>query len=357
MRYHCLGVLNASTSSNERKFSVKTTLFPARSSPSHRVDLRSMHLHGNRLFTCTTLLAVMACASYPAHARDKNIANCGERGQLAVQILGSGGPEVAGGRASSAYLVWWNGGARLMIDAGAGSFLRFGESGAHIEDLWHIGLTHLHVDHSVDLVSFTKAGFFTDRTDALSISGPTAGGVFPAVDVFLRRLFGHDGAYAYLAGALDGSGGHFRLEPMVVSAAVGEQQSVLKKPEFLLDSIGVRHGPVPSLAYRLTAGATTVAFAGDQDAASPAFWHAVRGADVLIVHLAIADDRDAVAATLHATPQRLAVAAAQAKVKHLVLAHLMKRSLAGIETAIRSIGTHYAGAVSVATDGACVELH
>jgi predicted dienelactone hydrolase len=60
--------------------------------------------------------------------------NCGEKG-VAVQVLGSGGPELEDKRASSSYLVWQDGQARVLIDAGGGSALRFGESGAKMSQL------------------------------------------------------------------------------------------------------------------------------------------------------------------------------------------------------------------------------
>jgi hypothetical protein len=49
--------------------------------------------------------------------------NCGGEG-VAVQVLGSGGPELQAKRASSSYLVWQDGQARVLIDAGGGSGLR-----------------------------------------------------------------------------------------------------------------------------------------------------------------------------------------------------------------------------------------
>jgi hypothetical protein len=54
---------------------------------------------------------------------------CGGAG-VSVQVLGSGGPELQDKRASSSYLVWQDGQARVLVDAGGGSALRFGESGA-----------------------------------------------------------------------------------------------------------------------------------------------------------------------------------------------------------------------------------
>ena len=73
---------------------------------------------------------------------------CGATG-VAVQVLGSGGPEMKG-RASSAYLIWQQGKARALVDAGGGSALRLGESGALMADLEVVLFTHLHSDHSAD---------------------------------------------------------------------------------------------------------------------------------------------------------------------------------------------------------------
>jgi len=71
---------------------------------------------------------------------------------LALQVLGSGGPQAADGRrAGTAYLVWIQGRARLLIDAGGGTLTRFGAAGARFEDLDLIALTHLHADHAAEL--------------------------------------------------------------------------------------------------------------------------------------------------------------------------------------------------------------
>jgi phosphoribosyl 1,2-cyclic phosphodiesterase len=73
--------------------------------------------------------------------------SCGAQG-VAVQVLGSGGPELQDKRASSSYLVWENGQARVLVDAGGGSALRFGESGAQMSQLDVLLFSHFHVDHS-----------------------------------------------------------------------------------------------------------------------------------------------------------------------------------------------------------------
>jgi len=60
--------------------------------------------------------------------------------KVEFEVLGSGGPEIDG-RASASYIVWIDNKARVLIDAGSGSMLRFEQSGAKIEDLEAIVLT------------------------------------------------------------------------------------------------------------------------------------------------------------------------------------------------------------------------
>ncbi|MGY8859642.1 MAG: hypothetical protein ACKVHM_06050, partial [Pseudomonadales bacterium] len=47
---------------------------------------------------------------------------------VTLQILGSGGPNDISGRASSGYLIWIDEESKIMIDAGSGTSLRFGEA-------------------------------------------------------------------------------------------------------------------------------------------------------------------------------------------------------------------------------------
>src|SRR6516165_7011212 len=78
-------------------------------------------------------------------ARSTAAQSCGAHG-VAIQVLGSGGPELQDKRASSSYLVWQDGRPRVLVDAGGGSALRFGESGAQMSQIDVILFTHYHVD-------------------------------------------------------------------------------------------------------------------------------------------------------------------------------------------------------------------
>src|SRR5260370_41133021 len=117
--------------------------------------------------TCFLLLVsfVLSCAFLPSDVAQ----SCSSLG-VAVQVLGSGGPELQDKRASSSYLVWEKGQARVLIDAGGGSALRFGESGAQMSQLDVLLFTHFHVDHSGDFSALIKSSWFEDRNRPLPIS-------------------------------------------------------------------------------------------------------------------------------------------------------------------------------------------
>src|SRR5260370_6902018 len=67
-------------------------------------------------------------------------------GPATVQILGSGGPAINRERASASYLLWVGGQAKMLVDMGGGTYLRFGQSGANLAPPPLVLLTHLHPD-------------------------------------------------------------------------------------------------------------------------------------------------------------------------------------------------------------------
>lgn len=280
-------------------------------------------------------------------------ADCGSTG-IAVQVLGSGGPIADDARASSGYLVWVDGRARVLIDIGGGVFLRFGESAARIEDLELIALTHLHTDHAADLPALVKSGYFSERTRALTISGPDAGPGFPGIGEWLGALFDAEhGAWRYLAGALDGSAGQFALQPKPVAAASHRPVMVLASGGLRVEALGVPHGPVPALAYRVTVDGQRLVFGGDQNGSDERFWKFARDADLLVMALAIPERADPVARQLHAPPSIIGAGAARARVRRLLLSHFMERSLYSLDANLADVRRGYAGPVAVAQDLAC----
>jgi ribonuclease BN (tRNA processing enzyme) len=223
--------------------------------------MKIVKLSSALLFALTTLL-VSACGEVAATPM------CNSPGMTAVQVLGSGGPIADDGRSSSAYLVWVDGKARVMIDVGSGSFLRFGESGAKFSDLLFIGLSHFHTDHSADFPALLKTGYFDDSRAPLTVSGPSGNRRFPGLDDFLERtISAANGSYAYLSDYLGDSGRARSILPIevavndIVVTRVYENTS----HNITVDALPVPHGVVPALAFRVSVGEESVVFTSDQN--------------------------------------------------------------------------------------------
>src|SRR5215471_1617432 len=107
---------------------------------------------------------------------------------VAVQILGSGAPGFVKDRANTSYLLWVGGQAKILIDAGGGACVRFGQAGAKFSDLSMILVSHLHPDHSSDLPGVLWSGRMT-RNDTLPIVGPSGNEAAPSFSTFLDRNF------------------------------------------------------------------------------------------------------------------------------------------------------------------------
>jgi ribonuclease BN (tRNA processing enzyme) len=294
------------------------------------------------------LLAMIPAASHAAE-------RCGGAG-VQLQVLGSGGPELDDRRASSGYLVWQDGHARILVDMGPGSMLRFEQSGARVEDLDLILLTHLHVDHSADLPALIKAAYFTDRSRDLPLYGPSGNALMPDTQAFAQALFGEaQGAFRYLSGYLAGDEA-FRLVPHSVPVEGGATQHLSVGKDYRISAVAVHHGPIPALAWRIEIGQRALVFSGDMNGNYHSLPRLAAGADLLVAHHAIPEGATGAARELHMPPSVIGEIAAEAKVKRLVLSHRMQRTLGREKESEREIRKRYAGPLAFAEDGQCFSL-
>jgi len=244
--------------------------------------------------------------------------------ELSVQILGSGGPET-GERASASYLIKKDGKAIVLIDFGGGAFLRFGQAKAKIEDLQVVLITHLHIDHVVELPALMKAGYFSDRGCRLNMIGPKGNQHFPGFKEFIQLQFGEKGAYRYMSDILTSNSDSFSLKIYEVTKD--------RSYDFLgmhIKAVQVNHGIVPAIAYRVEIDDKVIVFSGDTSAQSSALTKLSQDADLFIAHHAIPEHGYEGARSLHMTPTRTATIAKEAHVKTLILSHRMNRTL-GLE--------------------------
>jgi ribonuclease BN (tRNA processing enzyme) len=271
---------------------------------------------------------------------------------LEVVVLGSGGPGALG-RASSSYVVLVDGTPRVLVDAGSGAFVRIGESKIALDALDIVLLTHLHVDHAVELPGIMKARAVSSSGPiSFKIFGPAGspgGGdaaYFPSTTRFLTLLFGPRGAFSYLRDFA----APITIEPHDLPA----KQSLLSFGSFTISTIGGHHGDAPAVIYRVDHGGRSVTFSGDIDAAGvPALRRIAAGTDLLIFNAVVLDppDSPAVLYTLHTPPRTIGELARDARVGRLLLSHLSPWTDTGRQRVEASIRQSYAGPVAFAEDG------
>ena len=120
--------------------------------------------------------------------------------------------------------------------------------------------------------------------------------------------------------------------------------------------MGVPHGPVPALSYRIRIGPKSIVFSGDQNGNSDAFIDFARGTDVLVMHMPVPENIGGVGRNLHAPPSLIGKIAAETGSGKLVLSHFMARSLENLEENLIQVRSQFSGPLISADDLDCVEF-
>jgi ribonuclease BN (tRNA processing enzyme) len=277
-----------------------------------------------------------------------------------VIVLGSGGPGALG-RASSSYLVLLDGKARILVDAGPGSFARLGEAHAELGVLDIVLLTHLHVDHAAELPGIVKARAVSAaqpiRFDVFGPSGREAssagGAAYPATSRFMELLFAPSGAFAYLKNF--SAPVSFRVTDLPGSSANRRQPRVIvRQGPLSVSAIGGHHGDAPAVIYRIDYGGRSIVFSGDVDAHGlDALRTIARGASLLVFDAVVLDPPHSpeILYSLHTPPEAIGETAEDAHVGALLLSHLSPAVDDDRAAVASSIAQHYHGHVTFAADG------
>ncbi|GAC31615.1 MBL fold metallo-hydrolase [Paraglaciecola polaris] len=270
---------------------------------------------------------------------------------VTLQVLGSGGPELNDGRASASYLIWHKNKARVLIDAGPGSSVNFGASGANFSDIKALLLTHLHVDHSADLPAYVKGSYFTQRSDNLTIFGPGGNALMPATSEYVTSLLGNKGAFAYLSDYADPTSNaayHIKAQNIPLTPIKLRSQKI--DDDLTISSIPVHHGPVAAIAWRVDIDGCRITFSGDMSNQYNTLATLGKKSDILVMHNAVPQGAKGAAINLHMRPLDIGVIAKQANAKRVVLSHFMNRTRNDSEATLGFIRQHYSGDVELATD-------
>jgi ribonuclease BN (tRNA processing enzyme) len=314
------------------------------------------------LFLAAASLVSIGCAhpeaSHPASVASAAAAcapSAPSSSVFELAVLGSGGP-VSFGRAASGYVVFIDGVARVLVDAGPGAFVRLGEMGIDLRRLDTILITHLHIDHSGDLPGFVKSRDLTyDEPLLFRIFGPSGRGDYPSTTVLVDRLFGAQGAFAYLPKFRN----TLKLDavdlPIAQDAPIKE---VLREADFRVTSVAVDHGDAPAVAFRIEHAGHAVVVSCDLASKNDNLARLAEGADLLVYDTAVLDPPGDPSQLydLHTPPERIGEVAARARVKSLLFSHITLEVEKSEDAVLHSVRARYGGPARFASDCLRIDL-
>jgi len=221
---------------------------------------------------------------------------------LSVTILGSGTcvPSLRRGACS---LFIKTGGSTLLFDSGPGTMRRLLEAGTRIFDVSFLFYSHLHPDHTSELVPFLFANKYPDPTLRKKPITVIAGKGFSDFFSGLETLYGE----------------WIQLDPDLMEIIELEisGKDTRQFSDFSIESMPVEHTDM-SLAFRVTsAEGKSVVYSGDTDV-SDNLIELSRGADILVCESALPDGQKAPG---DLTPSLAGEIASRANVRTLVLTH------------------------------------
>lgn len=213
----------------------------------------------------------------------------------------------------------------LPIDLGRNVLSRMVECGLDPLRLSEFFVTHLHPDHTCELVSLLFAA-----RHARSAPGPL-------------RLVGPAGLDALVA-ALYGAWEWLRADYPLRIDEIGP--GPVEASGFEVEAVRLEHGTTEDLGYRVRSprSGRTVAFTGDTGPCE-ALVELARGVDVLVSECASTDSD---ASAVHLSPTPLGEAAERAGVRHLVITHLYPQTPA--EAVVDGVRARFKGEVTIGTD-------
>ena len=214
---------------------------------------------------------------------------------------------------SSGYLLSFDGRARILVDAGGGTFERIGQIGVDLSALDQILLTHLHIDHTSDLAAIIMHLYMNDRKRPITLVGPCgrpgnndAPENFdpqPGANEFTQLLFGERGAWRYM-NTFEGFG--IATSEMPSDASQNAVHDVPVDPALVATGVSIKsaavpHGMMPSLAFRVEYGGRSIVFSGDVSRPTPALAALSERCSILIHDFAL-PERELPHGKLHAKP-------------------------------------------------------
>ncbi|RMF58929.1 MAG: MBL fold metallo-hydrolase [Calditrichaeota bacterium] len=218
---------------------------------------------------------------------------------MELTIIGSGTGALTAERGPSGYVLRHEH-EIFLLDGGTGTLLKCLQAGVSYQDIDKLFYTHLHPDHTGDLIPFLFATKYTPgfiRRKRLEIFGPVGFKAFLARAVELYEMALLEGGYEISMQELD--------------------DSVVELESLVVETRRVKHSR-NAIGYRFSGGDGVLVYSGDTDTCD-AIIELARNADLLVLECSFPDDMKVEG---HLTPREAGHIAAQAGAKRLILTHL-----------------------------------
>ncbi len=244
---------------------------------------------------------------------------------MELTILGSGTAALQAHRGPSGYLLNV-GNETSLLDGGTGALLKALQTGASYKEIDNLFYTHLHPDHTIDLIPFLFATKNTPgfrRTKKLRIFGPKG---FTRFYDKLLEVYGR---------------GMVEVDYDIVISELTETREQLHSFNVRTERMVHQEN---AIGYRFEADGKALVYSGDTDVCDGII-RLAEHADLLVLECSF-DDDDKVAG--HLTPTEAGRIAAEAGVRRLILTHLYPPF---DEATIKmKVEKQFGGAVEIARD-------
>ena len=205
-----------------------------------------------------------------------------EAGEMRVTVLGSGNPWVTRGQASASILVEVGNAERdlLVFDLGSGSLANYASLKLPVNKLNKVFLSHLHADHTSDLLTLSGSYAKVGRADGpIYVWGPS--GTEPRLGTrhFVEAI---EEALAWDTEAGGGAINPDSMRIVVSEFDFSQTQVVYEENGVKVTSFPVVHAKSGAVGYRIDFAELSFVFSGDTRACWPLVRACEGGVDLLI---------------------------------------------------------------------------
>ena len=306
--------------------------------------------HSRRTFLCGAAGLALAQGAWIPLAFGQN-----KKGTRLILLGTKGGPRVGGGRSNPSTLLLIND-VPYVIDCGAGTSRQLVAAGVPLNRLRYLFFTHLHSDHMLEYGPVVYNGWATGLRTRVDAYGP------PPLKTMTRAF------WDYMRFDVDtriDDEGRPDPRPLLVANEFTGPGVVMQNDDVKVTCARVLHPPIEhAYAYRFDTRERSIVISGDTNYA-PALVALAQGADVLVHEILYLPGLDSLlarvpnAATLrkhiidsHTVAEDVGRVAAEARVKTLVLSHLVPGDDPAItdEMWAADVRKHYKGRIVVGRD-------